>query len=452
MTSILSGLDIAQQALSAQQLGLSVTQKNVAKANDPNYTRQEIIYSGDPNEWAKSGVRGMAIRATRDSYVDSSICQELQSLGGQNVAAEALKQIDAIFNGSGEDLQQALSDFFNSFASLSSTPEDLTLRQKVLSSANALSACIRQKYDSIQKVQTSADRELGSVVDDVNSITAQIADLNQRIQSGGGASAESQFELIDSRQQLLEKLSGLVDVSYYETESGSITVTTRQGGLLISGNKSQELKAATSAGNAFQRVFLDGADVTDSIESGELGGLVDVRDNKTAAYLGALDDLAATIISRVNEQHGLGSDLNGEDGQDFFASTGTARTMTVALTDPRKIAAAASGGEIGDSTNAKLLASISDEKLFSSAGATTGQFYSNLIYRIGMDEQTAEDNVSGQNDILTHLKNQRDSLSGVNLDEEAVNLIKYQKAYQACARYANVIDTLSDDLLQYLGA
>jgi flagellar hook-associated protein 1 FlgK len=125
--------------------------------------------------------------------------------------------------------------------------------------------------------------------------------------------------------------------------------------------------------------------------------------------------------------------------------------MAVALTDPRQIAASASGMGIGDNTNAKLLAAISDEKLFSSASATAGQFYSALVYSIGTDEKTAEENVTIQQSVLTHLKNQRDSLSGVNLDEEAVSLIKYQKAYQASARYAAVLDTLSDEILKLLG-
>ncbi len=460
MTSILSGFDTVRQALAAAQFGLSITQRNVANANDPNYTRQDLVYTGDEEEWLRSGVPGISLDASRNRFIDYSISQELQSFGQYSVASDALQQIDAIFNGNGEGLQQALSNFFNSFAALSSAPEDLTLRQRVLSAANALCTEIRRLYGSIQQVQTSEYRALALAVEDVNSITAQIAELTSKIQVAQAAHSEDEFALRDSRQKLLEQLSGFMGLSYYETESGALTVTTRNGGLLVAEDRSYSLEAGSSSGSPFKGVFLNGIEITDSLESGKLGGLVEMRDNKIAGYLSALDDLAAAIVARVNEQHALGSDLDGQAGVDFFvpfaplqpgSTIGAARTIAVALIDPRQIAAAASGSGVGDNTNAKLLAAISDERLFSSSTATAGEFYSALTYRIGMDEKTAEEDVSTQQGVLDQLKNRRDAVSGVNLDEEAVSLIKYQKAYQASARYAAVLDTLSDEILNLLG-
>ena len=460
MSSILSCLDTVQRALASQQFGLSITQRNVANANDPYYTRQDVVFTGDEMEWDRPGVPGVSLQAGRDRFIDYSVNQELQSLAEYSVAYGALQQIDAVLNGSGEGLQQALSDFFNSFGALSSSPENLTLRQQVLTSANALSAEFRRLYEAIQQVQTSQDRALTYTIDEINSITAQIAELNGKISIAQAARTEDEFALRDSRQQLLEQLSNLIDFSYYETESGSVTVTTRQGGLLVVEDQSRSLSLSSSSTGAFQGVFLDGAEMTSSIASGKLGALLDLRDNKIAGYLNALDDLAATVISRVNEQHAAGIDLNGLAGGDFFvplvplnpgSNTGAARTMTTALEDPRQIAAAVSGAGPGNNGNALLLAAIADEKLFYSSTATAGEFYAGLIYRIGTDEKTADENVSTQNGILTQLRNQRDALSGVNLDEEAVRLIQYQKAYQASARFANVVDSLSNEILDLLG-
>src|SRR5512140_1368968 len=107
MTSILSGSDTDQQALAAQQFGLSVTQRNGARANDPYYTRQDLIYTGDEYEWARSGVQGVSSQAVRQRFIDYSVSRELQSLGRYSVESDGLQQIDAIFNGSGTDLQQA---------------------------------------------------------------------------------------------------------------------------------------------------------------------------------------------------------------------------------------------------------------------------------------------------------------------------------------------------------
>ena len=461
MTSIMSGFDTVQQALAAQQFALSIAQRNVANVNDPNYTRQEAVFAPVGQEF-QFGISGVSIQASRDRFVDCSISRELQSLGENTVAYKALQQIDAIFGGSGgESLQAALSSFFNSFSSLSSAPEDVSLRQQVLSSAINLAGEFRRIYGAIQQVQTSTDGSVRYAVDDINSITAQIADLNKKIPDAQQSHSVSESALRDTRQQLLEQLSNLADISYFETESSSITVTTRQGGLLVLGNENRELALTRSAEGPFLSVQLNGANITDSLKSGELGGLINLRDNVLSGYLNALDDMAATLTARVNEQHTQGSDLNGAAGRDFFtpfvavipgSNTGAARAMGVAVTDAASIAAAGAGVGVGDNTNARLLAGIRDEKLFSGSTQTATDYYAQLMYRVGTDEKTAEDDMNTQTNLVEQLKIQRSSLSGVNLDEEAINIIKYQKAYQASSRMLTVLNDLSDEILKVVGA
>ncbi len=461
MTTIFSGLDIARQSLNAQQYALSITQRNIANANNPAYTREDVLFTSDWIQGAVSGAPGVLLSATRDRYVDYGISQELQSLGEYSVTYDELRQIDAILNGTGgQGLQQALSDFFNSFSELSGSPESISLRQQVLSSANALATEFHRLYSGIQQVQVAEDNAVAYTVDEINAITSKIAALNEQIKVAHGTKSENEFTLRDERQQLLEQLSGLIDMSYFETESGSVTVTTRQGGTLVLEDQSHVLECGPSTDNAFRSVFLDGADITDTLGSGKLGGLIDLRDNKIADYLNSLDDMAAAIIERVNEQHAAGSDLGGSAGGDFFvpfvevvpgSSAGAARSIGVALTDPRQVAAAAAGSGPGNNENAKLLAAISDEPLLSSSTETVSQSYAKLIYRIGSDESTAEEGITTQNNVLEQLRNQRDAFSGVNLDEEAVNIIKYQKAYEASAKYASVLNDLSDEVLAILG-
>ncbi len=458
MTSILSGFDSVQQALAAQQFALSITQRNVANASNEFYTHQDAVFT----DVTESGGSAVSIQAFRDRYIDYIVSRELQSLGEQEVTANALQQIDAIINeNTGQGLQEALSNFFNSFSALAATPEDLALRRQVLSSATALASEFHRVYTDIQQVQTSADNAVKATIDEINSITARIAKLNEQIPAAHAAGSEDEFALRDDRQQLLEQLSSLMDLSYYETESGSLTVTTGQGRLLVAEDQSHPLELASTPGEAFSGVQLDGIDITSTVQTGKLGGLLKARDSQIPGYLDVLDEMAATIIARVNAQHAQGSDLDGAAGGNLFtpftplipgSDTGAARLISVALSDVRKIAAAASGDESGDNENAKLLFGIRDEKLFSSATETVSQFYASLIYKIGSDEKNALDEVTTQNSVLNQLKNQRDALSGVNLDEEAVNLIKYQKAYQASAKFANVLDILSDDILSLLGS
>jgi flagellar hook-associated protein 1 FlgK len=303
-------------------------------------------------------------------------------------------------------------------------------------------------------------------VDDINAITAQIADLNKQINIAKGSRSETESLLRDSRQQLLEKLSDLMDVSYYETQSTMVMVTTRDGGLIVNEDQSIDLSAVNLAPDPFLHVQLDGVDITDSLNSGQLGGFIKLRDQTIPGYLSALDDMAAAIIMRVNEQHVQGSDYSGTAGEDFFtpftqiipgSNQGCAGSMNVALTNPEKVAAAASGAGLGDNANAKALAAIADETLLSSTGGalateTLNDAYARLVYWIGSETATAQESLATQNSLLERLRNQRDASSGVSLDEEAVNIIKYQKAYQASARYANILDNLSEEILQLLGA
>ncbi|NLT65044.1 MAG: flagellar hook-associated protein FlgK [Acidobacteria bacterium] len=459
MPSLLSGLDMARQALAAQQYALSLTQRNVAHANDPYYTREAAVFTSSISGGVSLGPR-VYIEAARDHFLDYGINRELQMLGKAEVTSEALQQIDALFRGSGGmDLQKAISDFFGSFTQLSSTPEDRILRQQVLSKADVLADTFHRLYSGMQRVQMSQNEAVRYTVDEINSLTSQIAVLNREIRAAQGSGSDEEFRLRDTRQQALEQLSGLVDLTYYETDSGSITVMTQQWSLLVLEDRSHDFSTVTSTEGTLE-LRLNGENVTNAIESGKLAGLIDVRDNKIGAYLQALDDLAATLVSRVNEQHALGSDRDGLAGGDLFvpfvppdptSNAGAASSIKVAITDPDRIAAAAAGAAAGNNENAKLIAAIADESLFG-ASQTANQFLAALVYRIGSDGKAAGDEMLTQKDVLQSLSNLRSSLSGVNLDEEAINIIKYQRAYQASARYVGVLDSLTNEIIQILGA
>jgi flagellar hook-associated protein 1 len=461
MTSILSGLDIVKQSLTAQQFALSVTQRNIANANNPSYTRQDAIFTMDWTQGTNTGIPGISLESNRDRYIDYSISKELQSLGKFNVTYDALRQVDAVVNGiSGQNLQQAISNFFDSFGALSGAPEDSALRQQVLWDANALTTEFHRLSDGMQRIQTAQDLSVTDTIKEINDVTARIASLNVKIKVEHGLKSEAEYTLRDDRQQLLEQLSSLMDLSWCETESGELSISTRQGAPLVLGDQSYALVSAPVAGSAFQKVFLDDTDITASLGLGKLGGLIDMRDNKIAGYLSDLDDMAAAIIGRVNAQHTAGSDLDGAPGNDFFnafveiipgSNLGAARSISVALTNPRQIAAATAGSGPGNNENAKLLAGISDELLFSGNTETISQFNAGLIYRIGSDERTADEGITTQEAVLEQLQNQRAAFSGVNMDEEAINIVKYQKAYEASAKYANVLNALSEEILQLLG-
>jgi len=319
MPSILDGLDNVQQALAAQQFALSITQRNIANASNPSYTRQQVIFTNGEEPDPTSGIPGVYLQSKRDAFLDSSISRELQSSGGYDYMSEALRQIESILNPeNGTDLQEVISEFFGSFNRLSSTPEDLAARQQVLASAEVLTVEFHRAYAGLQQLQASEDRMVPQIVQEINVLTAKIAVLNEKIPAAKASQPGSEFTLRDERQKCLEELSGLMGIDYFETESGSITVTTRQGGALVLENISYDLETAPMAPVPLTGVQLNGSDITATLNSGKLGGLIQVRD-KTITYCAqVLDDMAASIIERVNQQHALGEDLDGMAGADFF--------------------------------------------------------------------------------------------------------------------------------------
>jgi flagellar hook-associated protein 1 len=460
MTTMFSSFDLAQKSLAAQQFALSVTQKNVANVNNPNYTRQDVSFTADYAELPLYGVPGASIQSSRNRFLDYSISKEQSALSQSSVQQEALKQVDAVMDAlDNGGLQESLSNFFNSFSSLSSNPTDLSLRQQVLTSANALSSKFRQINSGLEQVQTSQDQEIQNAIKEANSITTSIADLNKKFASARNNGSEDALTLRDDRQQLLEDLSSIIGVSYFEDESGSITVTTKQGNALVLGDKSFNLELGHVSGSTFPGITLTGQDITTTLDSGSLSGFLKMRDETIAGYMSTLDDLAAGIISRVNTVHAMGVDLDSFAGGDLFVpfisavpgtNSGAASSISVAITDPRSIAAAAWNGDSGNNENAKLLASVGTEKIFSENRESAGELYAGLIFQVGADEKDADESVTTQNSMLEQLKNQRESASGVSLNEEAINLMKYQKAYQASARYVSVWDDLSKEILQLL--
>lgn len=465
MSSLFASLGIAREALQAQQYALDVTQNNIANVNTAGYSRQRVTMApGDP--WVHIGyqvgigVKIESVDSFRSRFFDHRVNDELQKQGEFAASSATLQQVEALFNeAGGAGLQASISAFFNSFSSLANAPEDISLRQQVIARGEQMGDQFRQLYEQLQAVQSQQDLAIADTVGQINYIAQRIARLNVEVQAARGSDTNI-LTLFDQRQQLLDQLAGLTDISYFETESGSVTVQSRQGTLLVAGDAVHAWEASQSPAGPFLEVYAEGSVITSSIQSGKLAGLLKVRDGGISAYLTALDEMAVAIVARVNQQHALGADLDGAAGGEFFipfsppapgSSQGAARSMMVAVTDPSKIAAASPGAGPGSNANANLIAEIQNEPLLSGNSTNLIQSCGNLVFRIGLDTQVALDGVETQKYLLTQLQNQRDAEMGVSLDDEAVNIMKYQKAYEANARVINLIDSLTEDLLRLLG-
>ncbi len=448
MSGLNSSLSIALSALLTNQQALETSANNVANANTPGYSRRRpVLTPGDPiilNELSfGTGVVLQKTQSINDPILELRLNQETQNHGRLDATLTALQQTQVGFSGTNSGIGDAITKFFDSLQQLSTDPTNLSLRQAVLTAASNLATSFHTESNNLQSQRGNLDLDVVQTVNQVNTLTTQIASLNKQV-----AKLENLHEdagiFIDQRTQAIRQLSSLVDVSVIQTESG-IALTTANGTPLVAGDRNFQLTAQVGSGGLHD-VFAGTVDITSSITAGKLGGLLAVRDTNIPALLDNLDQLAAGLANALNTANRAGFDLNGNAGTDLFVpppagGTGAAASLSVNLTDPTLIAAS-SDGTPGSNGNLAVLSAVHDQAV--AGGQKPLEFYSNLVFGVGSATANASADIDASQQILSQLQDQRNSISGVSLDEEAANLTLYQTAYQAAARVVTTVNTLLD--------
>jgi len=453
MGTITSLMDIAQQALMADQEALNVTSNNVANQNTAGYTREVVSFQSIDAVTLSGGSVGSGVTASatsqRDRVLEQQVQQQTQIQAQSGALESALQQIQNVFglssttsSASSTTLGTATNSFFSALSALASNPSDTATRQNVLSAANALAGAFNSAANQLTQVSSSLNQQVVSDVGQVNSLTTTIASLNAQITALSPNADAGALE--DQRQSAIAQLSQLVGLDQISTENNGITLTTRGGAVLVSGSKSFALSTAQVGGTTHILAGIDGQDVTSNLTGGDLGGVLQARDQQLPNYRSSLDSLAFGIETQVNQQNELGVDGNGNPGGALFTlpptQSGAAAQIAVATTDPNAIAAAATGEGSAGNTNASALADLSSANIV--GGQTASGFLASFLGQIGGDTSAAITNNSAQQATLTQLTTQRDSLSGVSLDEEAANLTQYQRAYQSAAQVFNIANSI----------
>jgi flagellar hook-associated protein 1 FlgK len=393
-----------------------------------------------------SGVVLQTMESVRDEILELRMNGESQSQGRLDAMVSAMRQVEPMFSGSSGEIGEQLSKFSNSIDQLSSDPSSIPLRQGLLTAANNLAATFRNVSNNLQTQRSNVDLSVGQVVQQINVLTEQVARLNGQIMAMENVGQDASI-LIDQRTVLIRQLSQLVDVSVIKSDNG-ITLTTANGAALVTGNRSFSL-AAQMDSSGVQHIFAQADDLTGLITGGKLAGLLQVRDQELPGLLSDLDTLAAGLINALNGAHRGGFDLDGNPGGDLFVAPaasgqGAAATFAVQVTDPALIAAS-SDGSPGSNGNLAVLSAVRSQPVAS--GQNPIDFYANLVFKVGDEVSNSAAALDASSLILRQLEDQRGSISGVSLDEEAANLIRYQHAYEASARVVNTINELLDTVI-----
>jgi len=463
MTDLFGVLNIGTSALLFQQRAINVTGNNIANVNTPGYSRQRLnIETGLPVDTGSgligTGVRSAGIERVYDRFLGVQLNEENANLGRWEAQQSMLERAEAVFDESeGYGLNQALSNFWDSWQDLTLNPSGQTERSVAAATSQTLADTIRQRYAELEQAQENIDASVEGAVDDINRLTAEIADLNQKIASTERTGVNAN-DYRDSRDQALKELSGIIAVNSYEDAEGQVAVSVGSGKPLVESGTTWQLSVQTNADGHTDIVWpnLNGGmvNITGEITAGKVGGWLQARDTKIEGYQNDLDALAQALMDEVNTLHAAGYGLDGTTGTDLFTGTG-AVDVTLnpdILNDPNLIAAStALGGIPGNADNAIAINALRTRLTMNGATTTFDDAANTLVSRIGYDVQAAKASASNQADMMTYLENYRESVSGVSLDEEMVNLVKFQAAYDAAAKMISMADEMLDSLMSIVG-
>lgn len=466
MLGLFGTLNLGARSLSTQQQGTEIAGQNLANVNNPAYARQRLalqtsISIPSPVGPQGTGVESVAIVQIRSYWLDQQIQSESSvtgSLNAQQIALQTLQanlgeQIDtqattSDSTGSQNGLSQGLSNLFNAFQSVSLDPSSLSERQVLIQTAQGLTSQFNQLSNRLDTVGASLDQSVQSDVGQSNQLLADIAKLNQQIIYSEASSGKVANDLRDARQAKIESLSKLVNITTAEQSNGGLDVSI--GGVtMVSGVSQLDSLETYDAGGGQILVRAQTAGTPLTLTGGSIQGTIDVRDGALADLKSSTNDLAAQLISQVNSIYSAGYDLNGATGQNFFVGTDAA-TIGVnpdLLDDPSKFQASDTAGEAGNNATVLALAQSANGKITALNNQTFSQSYSTSVAKLGQTISNVNDQVDNHTVVSNMLSSQRDSISGVSIDEEMTDLMKYQKAFEASARLINVISEMLDTVV-----
>jgi flagellar hook-associated protein 1 FlgK len=323
-------LDIGKSALSAAQQALTVTGHNVANVNTPGYSRQEAVLTerspvnGNPGQIG-TGVQVTQIRRIVDGFINRELTTSHELLGELSITQDQLFQIQAMFSDSNDQgIGAQLNEFFRSLQDVAANPADITPRSVLLAKSVLLTNSITQVAGALAVRRTSVNEQVEQTIAEINSLTSQIAELNNKIVSAE-ITGQNANDLRDQRDQAVNDLAKRIDISVIDAGNGALSVFVGRGQVVVENNVSRKLVAVSSLENdGLANVQYDtgstrSLDISSLISGGRIGGLLNLRDTIIPGLQSSFDKLAASLVNEVNQLHRQGYGLDGSTGLDFFS-------------------------------------------------------------------------------------------------------------------------------------
>lgn len=446
----------------AAQAALDATSQNVANAMTPGYTRQGVLLKSlQPLRGgaisAGAGVAVSTLLRFSDGYKSQQMWSASSELGLYSTAQTYLTQLEQVLGDEESGINVGLDAFFAALNAASVEPTSSPLRQQVITTADALAQRINSASRVLLNQRISVAQQRGTIAGQVNTLASEIAQLNEKIVEtrNGGVNPSG---LLDERDRKIDELADLVALQVAEQPDGSLSVSLRSGQPMVVGARAGELKVQDNADGS-QTITLDFALESFTLAAdrigGQLGGLNAFDNDVLGPLMASISDMAQQLTDNVNAQLADGFDLNGQPGEPLFQYNASGITGVLSINKnlmPADLAFSSNPGEQGASDNLLALIALRSQPVnLPSLGAVSlSDAVTQLVARLGMVSQQNQAGLSTAQTVRNQAEENWKSTSGVNMDEEAVNLMQYQQMYQANMRVVAVANELFESTMAML--
>jgi flagellar hook-associated protein 1 len=453
--SIQSIINTARRALSASQFGLQIAGHNIANANTPGYTRQRLDVASAPGVktiygMIGNGVELIGLERVRDRLADQTFRRETALRSEFEFRRNTLAQVEGALSEMTEaGIGMALSQFFDSWNDLSSTPTGSSQRESVRQRAMVVVQRLNNAASRIDDISREIQTRLVADVDLVNHYSKEVALLNEQIIKAEGGGTRLAPDLRDARDALLDKMSGVVGVLAIERPNGTISLIAGDS-VLADGTFYREVELRFDALTERYSIGYPGVAASLSLESGRVGSAMELLNDRIPAFVAELDAIVEEMVTLVNGAHTTGTTSGGATGIAFFepgfVTAANVRVSAAVMADRDNIVTGTTG-EPGDAGVALTIARLRYERLPAFAGDTLPGALVAVSVRLGLQIDNARSVVESQDILVNQVDMQRTATSGVSTEEELVSLMRFQHAYQAAAKVINVADEMMMSLI-----
>ena len=475
MASLTSTLLMSAQALGVFDRALQVTQNNVANSSTPGFVQQTqllVAQPFSPDGGATGGVRAGEVVSARNEYAEQAVWQQTQLLGqaGQNV--NSLTSLQTNFDISGNSgLAYALNNLFQAFSAWGQAPQDGNVQENIIQQATLTAQAYNDVAKGLATVNENTNQQLKSTVAQVNTLVGQLAQFNSQVIQGDHNDSGLDAQIYSS----LEQLSSYVPITVLRPGDGTVTVLLNGQTPLLVGDRQYQISynldqpADTTYPNAPHAAHIlsfDGRDVTAEASTGQLGALLNLRNQVLPSYIGSatqagdLNTMAKQFADRVNALLESGTQADGSQGVALFTyasqdgsnpgtdDTSAAATIAVNPAITANQLAANSPGPPAQSNGIPLALSQLADPLDDADkinGESFTEFYGGMAARLGNALSFATNQQQVQQSAVAQAQSLRQQASAVDLNEEAMKVVQFQRAYEANARLISILDKLTEE-------